>query len=381
MSRLSEGDIAELLAQSDGGQSLPPILYADPGVFQHEVDALLAREWLPIARADEVGEAGDFLTVEVLGEPIVLVRGDDGQLRAFSNVCRHRGAPVASGQGNLRRFVCPYHAWSYDRTTGALLSAPRMRDRAHSPACDLPQIATETWLGFVYVNLNAAAPPLAPRLKELEDRIQRYSTAQMRHVFTGEKVWAANWKSVTENFLEAYHLSVVHSATLHPITPTALARKFGGGAQFTGYCSNYPKSAPDRGHGAPDLTEAERRRSTLFGVFPCHLVSQSASLLVSFALFPQAPDRTHVRWTMSVYGDDLTEDDIAERVTLWSDVNDEDREMLEQTQRGYGSRFARSGPLAGADGEGTIADFNGYLRARLISGANRANPASSDLKR
>ncbi|MEM9737357.1 MAG: SRPBCC family protein, partial [Pseudomonadota bacterium] len=127
-----------------------------------------------------------------------------------------------------------------------------------------------------------------------------------------------------------------------------------------------------RGQGAPGLSDAERRRSTLFGMFPGHLASQAASLLVSFALLPEASDRTQVRWTISVYGDDLSDDEIAERVRLWSEVNDEDREMLERMQRGYGSRFAQSGPLADADGEGTIADFNRYLRAKML----RSNQAS-----
>lgn len=359
---------AATAAPTDRAQSvehgLPGALYADADYFARETALLLSSEWLAVARADELGAAGDYLTVELLGEPILIVRGDDGEIRAFSNLCRHRGAPVASGAGNAKRFVCPYHAWSYDRSSGALISAPRMADRIDKARCGLPRIATEIWAGFIYVNIDGAAPPLQPRLAALEERLARYDTGSMRHVFTGEKLWAANWKAVVENFLEAYHLSVVHGATLHPITPTALAKKFDGAAAFTGYCSNYPNSAPDRGRGAPELTEAERRRSTLFGVFPCHLVSQAASLLVSFALFPEAADRTRVRWTISAYGDDLTDAEIEERVHLWTEVNDEDRLMLERTQRGFASRFATAGPLAGADGEGTIVDFHRYLASK-----------------
>lgn len=379
MNGVCAGDVdAMLQATGSAERGLPGILYADDGVFRREVETLLSAEWMPVARADEIPDAGDYLTVELLGEPLVLIRGDDGAVRCFSNICRHRGALVARDAGNTRRLVCPYHAWSYDRTTGALISAPRMKHRVAPSQCDLPRIATETWLGFVYVNLDGAAPPLAPRLTALEARLAPYRTAEMRHVFTGAKVWAANWKAVVENFLEAYHLSVVHSETLHPITPTALARKFEGGAQFTGYCSNYREDAGDRGKGAPELSEAERRRSTLFGVFPGHLVSQAASLLVSFALMPEAPDRTVVRWTLSVFGDDLCEAEIEDRIRLWTAVNEEDRAMLERTQRGYTSRFAQAGPLADADGEGTIADFNRYLRTRILGRA--ASPAPDPIR-
>ncbi|MEM6679223.1 MAG: aromatic ring-hydroxylating dioxygenase subunit alpha [Pseudomonadota bacterium] len=367
MSRLPARDVDGMLREmGDAERGLPGVLYANDAVFRCEAETLLATEWMPIGRADEIPDPGDYLTAELLGEPLVIVRGDDGVVRCFSNICRHRGALIASGSGNAKRLVCPYHAWSYDRTSGALVSAPRMKDRIAPSQCDLPAVATEVWQGFIYVNLDGTAAPLAPRLSALSARLAPYRTSEMRQVFTGEKVWAANWKAVVENFLEAYHLSVVHPSTLHPITPTALARKFDGGAQFTGYCSNYREDAGNRGTGAPELSEAERRRSTLFGVFPGHLVSQAASLLVSFALFPEAANRTVVRWTISVYGDDLSEAEIEERVLLWTTVNEEDRRMLERTQLGYGSRFAQSGPLADADGEGTIADFNRYLRAKLL---------------
>ncbi|MEM0944036.1 MAG: aromatic ring-hydroxylating dioxygenase subunit alpha, partial [Pseudomonadota bacterium] len=242
MSGVSAQDVEEMLQEvASAERGLPGVLYADAGVFRREVERLLASEWMPIGRADEIPSPGDFLTVELLGEPLVIIRGDDGAIRCFSNICRHRGALIADGTGNARRLVCPYHAWSYDRTSGELLAAPRMKHRIAPGQCDLPEISTEVWLGFIYVNIDGSAPPLSPRLAALEARLAPYETAKMRHVFTGTKTWQANWKAVVENFLEAYHLSVVHPATLHPITPTALAKKFEGGAQFTGYCSNYRK--------------------------------------------------------------------------------------------------------------------------------------------
>jgi phenylpropionate dioxygenase-like ring-hydroxylating dioxygenase large terminal subunit len=101
-----------------------------------------------------------------------------------------------------------------------------------------------------------------------------------------EEIWNTNWKCLVENFMEGYHLSVVHPQTLHGYTPTGLARKSVSGPGFTSYAANYPEGIPSRGLGSPDLTEEERNRSTLFAVFPTQVTSQAASLLVSISIFP-----------------------------------------------------------------------------------------------
>lgn len=351
-------------------RALPGAFYVDPALYSAELDQVLAAEWLCLGRADEIPAPGDFFTLTVLGEPLLVVRGDDGAVRVLANICRHRGGPVASGSGAARRFTCPYHAWSFGRD-GALLSAPRIdKARLRPEDCALPAYRTEIWRGFIYVNIDGAAAPLAPRLEGLAAMLDRYDTAAMRHVHTAEEVWPVNWKALVENFMEAYHLSVVHKDTLHAVTPTALARKFEGGPGYSGYHSNYPDSAPDRGQGAPGLTEAERRRSTLFSVFPAHVASQSGSLLASYALLPEGPEQVRVRWTLSVYGDDLSKAEIAERAALWSAVNDQDRAKLTTTQTGFHSRHSAAGPLAPPDYEGVIADFHRYLAGRLTGGAD-----------
>jgi len=167
--------------------------------------------------------------------------------------------------------------------------------------------------------------------------------------------------------MESYHLSVVHPETLHSYTPTGLSRKSFADHTFTSYCANYPKNIPPRGIGAATLSDEERQRSTLFCLFPTQVASQAASLLVSLSLLPIAVDRVGVRWTMSVHGDDLTQDEIDERIRLWTEVNREDREKLERMQVALGSRYAVSGLLAPSDYEGTVWDFYQFL-------AHGANP-------
>ena len=344
---------------------LPGWFYTDPQYFDFEVKTFLSSEWHCLGRADEIPEPGDYFTAHLFDEPLLIVRGEDGQVRVLSNLCRHRGMPIAEGSGSTRRFVCSYHAWSYARN-GELINAPRMRDKGVTKDnCSLPEFRSEFWNGFIYVNLDDNAAPLSPRLKQLEALLGNYEVERMRHVATFEEEWHTNWKCLVENFMEAYHLSVVHPETLHPYTPTGLSRKSMSDDGFTAYCANYPESVENRGKGAEGLSADERRRSTLFNVFPAQVASQAATLLVSLSIKPLAVDRICVRWTMSSYGNELTQDEQNQRIALWHEVNREDREKLEKMQVALSSRYAPSGYLAPRDYEGTIWDFYRYLSRQL----------------
>lgn len=339
----------------DRPHGLPGVFYTSSELFEWEKAGVLRRGWHCLGRVDEVPEPGDYFTVQLLNEPLIVVRGDDDQVRVLANVCRHRGMPLAEGRGQVKRFVCSYHAWAYGRD-GALLRAARMENAGFdSKNCKLHGYATNIWRGFIYVALNEDAAEFEePKLDAL---IGPYETENFRLVHVGEEVWKTNWKCLVENFMEGYHLSVVHPQTLHGYTPTGLAKKSASGPTFTSYCANYPDSAAGRGLGAPDLSSEERRRSTLFARFPAQVASQAASLLVSLSIFPETAGTIRVKWTMSAYGDDLDEETIRQRIALWGDVNREDREKLERMQVALGSAHAGSGPLAGEDFEGTVRDF------------------------
>ncbi len=346
-------------------QCLPGRFYTDPEYFRYEVETFLQKEWHCLGREDEIPNPGDYFTTQLFDESLLIARGNDGQIRVLSNLCRHRGMPLVEGSGSTRRFVCTYHAWTYGRS-GELINAPRMQDKGVSEKnCSLPSFRSELWNGFIYVNLDDNAAPLSPRLDQLGKLLANYRTTEMRIVRTFEEDWHTNWKCLVENFMEAYHLSIVHPETLHPYTPTGLSRKSMSDDSFTSYCANYPETATSRGMGAPSLTEDERRRSTLFNLFPAQIASQAATLLVSFSIKPLAVDRIRVRWTMSAYGDELTQDELEERIALWLEVNREDREKLERMQRALASRHAPSGHLAPRDYEGTIWDFYRYLGRQI----------------
>jgi phenylpropionate dioxygenase-like ring-hydroxylating dioxygenase large terminal subunit len=359
--------IAECAAAPDDAPiGLPGYFYTDPSFYSFECQTVLRRGWHCVGRVDEFAVPGDYLALSLLGEPLIIVRdGDD--IKALSNVCRHRGMPLAEGQGNANRFVCRYHAWAYG-TDGALLRAPRMKNAGFDPkTCKLGTFSCVQRFGFIYVSLAEDPPDIDADLAGLSDVIGRYEPEKYAVVHSASEVWNCNWKTLVENFMEGYHLSVVHPQTLHGYTPTGLSRKGPNGAGFTSYFANYPDNIPPRGEGAADLTKEERHRSTLFAAFPCQVVSVAASLLVSLSIRPLTPTSIEVRWTMSVYGDSLDGDTIDARIALWEDVNREDREKLEAMQSALGSVFATGGPLAEDDYEGTVRDFLLWLAKQVAA--------------
>ncbi|MDI3336193.1 aromatic ring-hydroxylating dioxygenase subunit alpha [Defluviimonas aestuarii] len=355
---------------ADRPMGLHGAYYTSPDLFELEKATVLRDGWHCLGRADEIPEPGDYFAARLLGEPLIVMRGDDAVIRVFANVCRHRGMLLAEGRGNVKRLICSYHAWSYGRD-GGLLRAAHMDNAGFDRAnCRLAEFACEIWQGFLYVSLADTPRPLAEQLQPLAETLAPYETGSFRIVHSAEEDWQCNWKCLVENFMEGYHLSVVHPQTLRGYTPTELCTKGPSAPAFTSYNANYPDGIPSRGKGAPGLDDRQRQRSFLFNVFPTQVASQAASLLASLSLQPVSVDCVHVKWTLSVYGDDLDADTIAQRIALWTEVNREDREKLEKLQQALGSSRADPGPLAGENFEGTIRDFHLYLAGALTP----ANP-------
>ncbi|MEP1765064.1 MAG: aromatic ring-hydroxylating dioxygenase subunit alpha [Sulfitobacter sp.] len=346
---------------ADRPMGLPGAFYTSAERFDWEKKTVLQRGWHCLGRQDEVPQAGDFFTVQLLDEPLIVVRGDDGEIRVLANVCRHRGMPLAEGQGNTKRFTCSYHAWMYGRD-GALLRAARMQNEGFDASnCRLHSYNIQIWNGFIYCSLDPDTPCFGEESQQLDALLAPYEPDQFRLVHKAEEIWKTNWKCLVENFMEGYHLSVVHPQTLHGYTPTGLAQKSVSGAGFTSYLARYPDGISPRGTGAAALTQDERQRSTLFARFPTQVASQAASLLVSLCIFPISAEEIKVKWTMSVYGNDLDPQTIQDRIALWEEVNKEDREKLEKMQISLRSQHALSGPLAEDDYEGTVRDFQIWL--------------------
>ena len=346
--------------------ALPAGFYTDPDFLQHEIEQIFYKEWVCIGRVEEAPNPGDYWTFDLLGEPLLVVRDDAQQLRVLANVCRHRGMPVMTGSGQTRQLLCPYHNWSYD-LSGQLQRTPLLEPRAdfNRKDCRLPEVSSTVWNGFLFVNLDAQAKPLAPRLVGLESLVKNYHMEQMQLHLNQEETWPTNWKCLTENFMEGYHLSTVHYETLHPITPTRLCEHFPAGEGYFGYFSHYPGDLPQRGTYHPDVTAFERGCSVMFAIPPSFVAGVGGHMTNYVCLQPKSVDNVHAKLGLTYLDNDAPVAKKDETADFFLSVMAEDKVMLERLQRGLHSRFYQPGPLASINYEGNVLDFYHYLARQL----------------
>lgn len=203
---------------------LPPVCYTDPAFFEFEKDAIFAKEWLCVGRQEWVEKPGDYFTATHMGEPIVVVKGRDGVIRSMSTVCQHRAMLVAEGHGNTRSFLCPYHHWAYS-LDGQLIGAPAMERACNfdKSKVKLPQFKVENWLGFIFVNFDLDAEPLAPRLTKVTEVLENYDLGNADTSMDIEEItFPWNWKLMLENNNDGYHANRLHAGPVHDIAPSEL---------------------------------------------------------------------------------------------------------------------------------------------------------------
>jgi choline monooxygenase len=191
--------------------TLPSRYYTDPRFLEEEKAKIFSRTWQLAGRAEQVGEPGQYFTVTVGEEPIVVARGMDERLRAFSNVCRHRAGPVASGSGQRKSFRCGYHGWTY-ALDGRLVNTPEFEgvENFSREANCLPQFRVETWGALVFVNLDPEAAPLLETLADIPARTGHRNFEAMRPAARRDWFVNCNWKVYVDNYLEGYHIPIVH---------------------------------------------------------------------------------------------------------------------------------------------------------------------------
>ncbi len=191
--------------------SIPAPFYTESDIQEQEKQRIFARTWQVVGHRDQLARPGDYFTTELLGEPLLLVRGAQGELRGFYNVCRHRAGPPAEGCGSRKLFRCGYHGWTYG-LDGSLISAPEFEGQPGFDAKDftLAPVRAEEWSNLIFVNLDPEAEPLLKSLGNLPKQAERFG-------FTGMKLFErrtydmkCNWKTYVDNYLEGYHLPSVH---------------------------------------------------------------------------------------------------------------------------------------------------------------------------
>ncbi|HLW23208.1 MAG TPA: aromatic ring-hydroxylating dioxygenase subunit alpha [Steroidobacteraceae bacterium] len=196
-------------------QHAPGALYSDPRVLEMEIERIFLRDWFCLARAEEISAPGDYLTTRIVREPVLLCRDAAGEIRAFLNMCRHRGVEVAAGRGSARQFVCPYHGWTYG-LDGRLKGAGFMQDAVgfERQECRLPPLAVGLWGGWIFVTLNPEPEPFERYIADFDDKFGYLRMETLRLGLRVDSDLKCNWKLMVENFIDFYHINVLHRDTV-----------------------------------------------------------------------------------------------------------------------------------------------------------------------
>ena len=222
MNRFSSQTYAATRRPLEQASALPGWCYHDAEWHEREMDAIFRKDWLCIGRTEQIPRPGDYYTMDLVGQPLIVVHDTEGVVRVHSAVCRHRAAVVAQGEGHCRAFVCPYHSWSYG-LDGRLLAVPgpmRASVGFAKEANGLHPVRCELWGGFIFANLDPDAPPLLQALGQAATFLANYDLAAMRRTHFDVLEVGCNWKVWLENAFENYHTATVHHKHVDPARPS-----------------------------------------------------------------------------------------------------------------------------------------------------------------
>ena len=377
---LSIPELLEILGEylaldDDDCLTLPPSAYRSPELYALEMKEIFEKEWLCVGRAEYVPEAGDYYAFDLLGETLLIVRGNDDAVRALSNVCRHRYMPIVEGSGNTQRFICPYHSWSYG-TDGKLVSAPYMEGskRFNQVECSLPQYRLESWAGFLFVNLDENAPPLKNRMRTLETYIDNYRVPGQIEIMHYEAVWDGNWKLSAENSMEYYHHVGLHKDNVQDYMPAknSYVPPPPDDLSFTHMRCGMNEAYKSGGHtmtprGRLDtFTEEDLTTGYLVYIWPAFTMAMRPNGNNWLSFHPNGPERTKILGGYMTSPEVLEEfPDIGEqRRGVMSEVNEQDALATTELAKAMHSGKASRGPLGPF--EGTLPQFYRYLARVLV---------------
>jgi carnitine monooxygenase subunit len=343
------------------GFSLPGWIYRDADFLEVEKDRVFATSWQIICHLNDIPRPGDYHTLDFLGEPLVAVRGWDAKVKAFFNVCRHRGARLLDGSSGRcpGRIVCPYHAWTYD-LEGRLVGVPH-RGEFSDFSLDrygLKPVETEVYMGFVFARMKPGLPGVAEMLAPYHDELAAYRLEELmplgRVTLRRRQV---NWKNVTDNYSDGMHISVAH-----PGLSRLFGQSYGVDSQhwvdkMWGILRDIPSSQlSERMYQAvlprsPHLPEERQRLWTYFKLWPNVAFDVYPDQIDFMQMIPISPTETLIREIAYAHPDPRREMRVA-RYLNWRvnrRVSVEDKALIERVQAGMGSRSYSPGPLGGSE--------------------------------
>lgn len=350
--------------------AMPKSVYTSPEFAEAELKHIFAKEWLCAGRAEALPNPGDYMTMTIAGEPIIILRDREGTLRGMSNVCRHRMSTLLEGRGNTRAIVCPYHAWTYN-LDGSLRGAPAMA--ANEEFCRdkiaLPPVRVENWLGWIMVTLNQDAPAPQEALADVAKLIGYLDMSTYTETFRETFKWATNWKVLAENFMESYHLPVCHSGTIGGTVDLMKMTCPEGTPAFNYHYIVKNDTVPlALAHPSNTTLQGDERRITwLLSIYPALLITLTPGYFWYLSLTPNGPGSVDVLFgggmSAEWMADPEAEAHLAKVKALLDDVNVEDKGCVEKVYRGLVAGLSEPGPLSHL--ERPNFEFANYLASKM----------------
>jgi phenylpropionate dioxygenase-like ring-hydroxylating dioxygenase large terminal subunit len=379
--------------------TLPAQAYTSEEFFEWEMKQVLRAGWQCLAHVSQIPDPGDFLNLDLLGEPLIVVRGKDKAIHVLSRVCPHRSmdimpegfgyeghtlAEARAGKpdcGHTRLFLCPYHAWTFE-LDGQLKACPEMH-KADGFCRDeffLKSFRSEVWQGFIFVNLDGSAPPLAESLTEMASDLTAFRLPEMKLVIAREWDCPFNWKVLAENFMESYHHLGIHHKSLQPMMPARdtwteqerrnyvrahLPYKDSVSAAYREFeqRGDFSKELPP----LAGLSDTEKSEWGLFLIHPTFLLATAPDRVIWYRLQPLGPDRLKLT-TTTLLAPEVVErenfETLRERAAeLLVQFHLEDMQVCTAVQRGYYASGWQPGRLSHL--EMPVWLIQRYLAARI----------------
>ncbi len=350
--------------------AMPKSVYTSAEFLQQEQQHIFGKDWLCAGRAETLPNPGDYLTLTIAAEPVIVLRDRDGHIRAMSNVCRHRMSTLLQGRGHARSIVCPYHAWTYN-LDGSLRGAAAMSQNEGfcKENIALPAIRCEVWQGWIMVTLNPDAPSPSVALQGIRDLIPYLDMSTYTETFREDFNWATNWKVLAENFMESYHLPMCHAGTIGGASKLDEMICPEGTDAFNYHWILKNDTVPlALAHPTNTTLQGDERRKTwLIAIYPSLLITLTPGYFWYLSLTPDGPGRVNVMFGGGLSADWMADPDAAEHLAkvkaLLDDVNVEDKGCTEKVYTGLLSEIGEPGPLSHL--ERPNFEFAQYLARRI----------------
>ena len=345
--------------------SLNAEAYTDPAWFALEQNAIFAKSWQWVCHVEKVREPGQYVTATIAGRSIVVLRDREGVLRAFYNVCKHRAHELLEGEGTANHIMCPYHAWVY-RLDGGLHRAPHTESLVgfNKDEICLDAVRVEAFCGFIYVNLDSNAAPLAEQSGDLGREIM-YWAPEVEELTFGHRLTydiKSNWKNVVDNFLECYHCPTAHKdfCTLVDMDTYKVTTH--------GMYSSHMADAGQNANSAYDVSNAAVKTHAVWWMYPttCIMRYPGRPSMIILNIIPMGPDRTLE--TYDFYLVDQTPDEAEKEAIRYLDevLQVEDIGLVESVQRGMATPAFDQGrivhdPEGSGKSEHAVHHFHGLV--------------------